>query len=275
MKNNILKNKSALMMLIALTIALGTATYAWFAVGRVAQVDPVTINASTSGDLKIATGKIVDPNSTAFNTTAALSTAGYTGTEVSGNTLDGSATFFKDEGSTARDVNGTPTTWTAASSPADYVVQELSFSVAAHIDVYLSNDSAINNESGSVKGAVRVSFEEWNTVSGAYEQRFVWAPHTTEETSSLNYISAIDPYTESSYTFVRADYLPLPTQATGSGSEGKVCTVNTTFGVAGVCNVRVTIWLDGKDADANYLNLTADSATWSTALSFVGVPAGS
>lgn len=273
MKNNILKHKSMLLMLMALAVSLGTATYAWFVVGRVVQIDPITIDASTSGDLKIAAGKIVDTASNAFGNTADLSTAGYTGTEVSGNVVNGTATFFKDAGTTARAADGTPTSWGVAASPTDYVVQEISFLVADRIDVYLSDVSFITNEIGSVRGAVRVAFEEFNTVTSKYEQRMIWAPYTTLA-STQNYISAISPYTEASYTFVKGN-LPLQTQSAGAGSNGKICTVNTTFGVPGICNVRVTIWLDGKDPDAIYANLLADTATWKTGLSFVGVPAGS
>lgn len=262
-------------MLFALTLALGTATYAWFAVGRVAQIDPVTINASTSGDLKIASGKITDPASSSFGSAADITTTGYAGTEVSGN---GGATFYKDAGTTARATNGTPTTYAAAVSGTDYVVQELSFMVADRIDVYLSDASVINNTSGSVRGAVRVGFEEWNTVGGAYEQRFVWAPYTTSVGNTSLYVSAIAPYTEQSYTFVKGN-LPTPTSTSGTGTnptiQGKICTVNTNYGVAGVCNIRVKIWLDGLDPDAIYSNLQFDAATWATTLSFVGVPAGS
>lgn len=260
--------------LVVMLVVVITATFAWFIVGRTAATQAVDITAETTGSLQIAKG-LVTVDSPNFGSTATYDDnllQNFTKKEITGNGED--ASMFAWTGNKTAGT-GVPTVYTDAVSGQDYIDQNFTFKADSNLDVYLSKDSSISDVTAgkSLSGAARVAICEY--VGGVCENPLVWAPNTKQITSGqasglVNYINDKVAKTTAQYTAYTSVGFPASADSTAGSSNGKIASITgASAGDPKITTIRVRIWLEGTDEDASIANLTGQSGTWRTLLSFV------
>lgn len=260
--------------LAVMLVVVITATFAWFIVGRTAATQAVDITAETTGNLQIAKGLVTvdDPN---FGSVASYDNNlldSFAKKEITGNGED-SKMFAWIGNKTAG--TGVPTVYVDAVSGQDYIDQNFTFKADSNLNIYLSKNSAISDitEGKTLSGAARVAICEYTgAICGA---PLVWAPNTKQiavgqASGAVNYINDKVAKTTGQYTAYTTYGLPSVTDSTAGTSTGKIASITgASTGVFKTTSIRVRIWLEGTDQDATIANLTGQSGTWRTLLSFV------
>lgn len=267
-----------IIMLLFIAGALSASTYAWFAVGRIATVDPYQINVSATGNLKIAPGDVTDVNSSLFMTVLDFGNIdNFNKSEVSS---DGN-TFVKPTDLTNTDfVNANPT--------SDYISKDFTVLFDEPKFLFLSGESFIEDVTGTLSKAARIAIYEYVDPNPDPELRFVWAPNTEQFVSGSGLVNFVKPngdntYDENAtYTAIKSG---LPTVSTSdeiplcgdiSDEPGYISTFNTTSGTKTSVRIKIVIWVDGSDPDskASSLDSETDKARWKANLNFSAFTAG-